>query len=223
MDNDGNDGISNKEGAFQLGDIAQRVEPRFSWEDLTLPQGTMSQLKDICNQARESHQVFRESGFDRKFSHGKGLSVLFSGPSGSSKTMAAEVIASDLNMPLYSIDLGAAVSKYIGETEKNLVKVFDSAEATNAVLLFDEADALFGKRTKVSDSCNRYTNVETGYLLQRIEEHTGITIMATNMRQNLDQAFMRRMRFVVDFPLPANESRWKLWEMVVRWLKNVLK
>jgi SpoVK/Ycf46/Vps4 family AAA+-type ATPase len=210
MDDHGKDGISDKKRAFQLGDIAQHIEPKFTWKDLALSQGTISKLKDICNQARESHRVSREFGFDRKISQGTGLSVLFTGPSGSGKTMAAEVIASDLNMPLYLIDLSAAVSKYIGETEKNLMKVFNSAEATNAILLFDEADALFGKRTKSSDSCNRYMNIETGYLLQRIEEHTGITIITINMRQNLDQAFIRRMRFAVDFPFPANESKLKL-------------
>jgi SpoVK/Ycf46/Vps4 family AAA+-type ATPase len=202
MDNHSKDGISDKKRALQLGDIAQHVEPKFTWEDLALPQDKISQLKDICSEAREISR-----GFDQRSSHGKGLSVLFSGPTGRSKTMAAEVIASDLNMPLYSIDLRAAVSKYIGETEKNLVKVFDSAEATNAVLLFDEADALFGKRTKMSNTRNRYTNIETGYLLQRIEEYKGITIMTTNLCQNLDQTFVRRMQFIVDFTLPANESR----------------
>ncbi len=223
MDKYGKGGDADKERASQLEDIAQRVEPRFSWEDLALPQDKMSQLKDICNQAREIYRVFRERGFDRKLSQGKELSVLFSGPPGSGKTMAAEVIASDLDMPLYRIDLSAVVSKYVGETEKNLKKIFDSAEISNAILFFDEADALFGKRTRVSDAHDRYTNIETGYLLQRMEEYTSIAIVATNLRQNLDKAFVRRMRFVVEFPLPGNERRKKPWEMVWRWFRRVLR
>ncbi len=192
------DGNAAKEEVFQLEDIGRRVEPRASWEDLTLPQAKLSQLKDICNQAREIHLIFRERAFGQKLSHDKGLKVLFSGPPGS-KTMATEVIASDLEMPLYRIDLSAVVSKYIGETEKNLDKIFDSAKASNTILFFDEADALFGKRSEVKDSHDRYANIEINYLLQRMEEYRGIAILATNY-QGLDKAFLRRMRFVVKFP-----------------------
>lgn len=223
MEKYGKDGNAAKEKAFQLEDIVRRVEPRVSWEGLTLPQAKLSQLKEICNQAREIHRIFRECDFDRRLSHGKGLKVLFSGPPGSSKTMAAEVIASDLEMPLYRIDLSAVVSKYVGETEKNLEKIFDSAESFNAILFFDEADALFGKRTQVSDAHDRYTNIEIGYLLQSMEEYTGIAILATNSRRSLDKAFVRRMRFVVEFPCPANERRKKLWDMVWRWFRRILK
>ncbi len=217
------DGNAAKEEAFQLEDIVRRVEPRFSWEDLTLPQAKLSQLKDICNQAREIYRIFREKGFDRRLSHGKGFNILFSGPSGSSKTMAAEAIASDLEMPLYRIDLSAVVSKYIGETEKNLTTIFNSAEGFKAILFFDEADALFGKRSEVKDSHDRYTNIEINYLLQRMEEYTGIAILATNLHQSQDKAFVRRMRFAVEFPSPTNEWRKKLWDIVWRWFRRVLK
>jgi SpoVK/Ycf46/Vps4 family AAA+-type ATPase len=216
------DGNTAKEKAFQLEDIVQIVEPKVSWEDLTLPQAKLSQLKEICNQAREIHLTFRECDSDRRLQHGKGLKVLFSGPPGS-KTMAAEAIASDLEMPLYRIDLSAVVNKYIGETEKNLTKIFDSAESFNAVLFFDEADALFGKRSEVKDSHDHYANIEINYLLQRMEEYRGIAILATNLRQSLDKAFLRRIRFVVEFPFPANERRKKLWDMVWRWFRRILK
>jgi SpoVK/Ycf46/Vps4 family AAA+-type ATPase len=222
MEKYGKDGNAAKEKAFQLEDIVQRVEPKVSWEDLTLPQAKLSQLKDICNQAREIHLIFRERDFGQKLSHDKGLNVLFSGPPGSSKTMAVEVIASDLEMPLYRIDLSAVVSKYIGETEKNLEKIFDSAESFNAILFFDEADALFGKRSEVKDSHDRYANIEINYFLQRMEEYRGIAILATNLRQSLDKAFLRRMQFVVEFPFPANERREKLWDMVWRWFRRIL-
>ncbi|MCP4263075.1 MAG: AAA family ATPase [Planctomycetes bacterium] len=217
------DGNTAKEKAFQLEGIVQRVEPKVSWEDLTLPQAKLSQLKEICKQAREIHRTFRECEFDRRLSHGKGLKVLFSGPPGSSKTMAVEVIASDLEMPLYRIDLSAVVSKYIGETEKNLTKIFDSAESFNAILFFDEADALFGKRSEVKDSHDRYANIEINYLLQRMEEYTGIAVLATNLLQSLDKAFIRRMQFVVEFDFPENERREKLWDMVWRWFRRILK
>ena len=188
-----------KEKAFQLEGIVQRVEPKVSWEDSTLPQAKLSQLKEICNQARETHRTFRECDFDRRLSHGKGFNILFSGPPGSSKTMAAELMASRLEKPLFRIDLSALVSKYIGETEKNLNKIFDLPESLNAILFFDEADALFGKRSEVKDSHDRYANIEINYLLQRMEEYRGIAILATNY-QGLDKAFLRRMRFVVKFP-----------------------
>jgi SpoVK/Ycf46/Vps4 family AAA+-type ATPase len=223
MDKYNSDGNGAREEAFQLKAIARRVEPRASWEDLTLPHARLSQLKDICNQARERHRISREWDSDRKLSPGKGLSILFSGPSGSGKTMAAEAIASDLDMPLFRIDLGAVLSKYIGETEKNLSRLLASAETSEAVLLFDEADSLFGKRTEVSDAHDRYANIETAYLLQKMEEFTGIAILATNLRQNLDEAFIRRMRFDVEFPSPADKRRGKLWNLVWRWFRRILR
>ena len=203
---------ANKEEAFQLEDIARRVEPRVSWEDLTLPQATLSQLKEI-------HRIFRGWGFARRHSHGKGLNLLFSGPPGSGETMAAEVIAFDLEMPFFIIDLGSVASKYIGETQKNLMKIFDSAETSNAILFFDEADALSGNQKQVSDAHDRYTNIVTGYLLQRMEEYMGIAIFDTNLRRGLDRAFVRRMRFVVEFPFPNH----KPWDMVWRCFWRVLR
>lgn len=227
------DGNAAKGKAFQLKAIARRVEPRVSWEDLTLPHAKLSQLRDICNQARETHRISHEWGFDRRLSHGKGLSVLFSGPPGSGKTMAAKVIASDLEKSFFRIDLSAVVSKYIGETEKNLRELFFSAEASNAILFFDEADALFGKRTQLSDAPDHYTNIETGYLLQMMEEYTGIAILATNLRQSPDTEFIRRIRHIVEFPVPDENSRdnqWdvefprkKPWDIVWRWFRRVLR
>jgi SpoVK/Ycf46/Vps4 family AAA+-type ATPase len=156
--------------------------------------------------------VFGEWGFDRKLSHGKGLSVLFAGPSGTGKTMAAEIMARELQLDLYKIDLSGVVSKYIGETEKNLARIFQEAESSNAILFFDEADALFGKRTKISDAHDRYANIETSYLLQKMEEYEGVVILATNLRENMDEAFTRRMRFIVEFPFPDAASRQQMWQ-----------
>ena len=163
------------------------------------------------NQVRHRHRVFGDWGFDRKLAHGKGLSALFSGPPGTGKTLAAEVLAHELGLELYKIDLSGVVSKYIGETEKNLARVFREAEASNAILFFDEADALFGKRTEVRDAHDRYANVETSYLLQKMEEYDGITILATNFQQNVDDAFLRRIRFVVELPFPDRERRREIW------------
>jgi SpoVK/Ycf46/Vps4 family AAA+-type ATPase len=215
-DKSGNAAMS---GAFQLEDIAQLVKPKASWEDLTLNQTELSQLRDICNQARQIDRISRGWRSDRRPLHGKGLKALFSGPPGSGKTLAAEAIASELGMPLYRIDLSTVVSKYIGETEKNLRKVFDAARLANAILLFDELDALFGNRTKVSDAHDHYANIEIGYLLQRVEEYEGIIILTTNLHQNIDEAFIRRIRFIVEFPSPGNECKNNLlWDMVWRWL-----
>jgi SpoVK/Ycf46/Vps4 family AAA+-type ATPase len=157
-------------------------------------------------------RVYGEWGFDQKLSLGKGLSVLFSGPSGTGKTMAAEIIAGALGLELYKIDLSTVVSKYIGETEKNLSRIFVEAETSNAILFFDEADALFGKRSEVKDSHDRYANIEIGYLLQRMEEYEGVVILATNFRKNMDEAFVRRLQFTVEFPFPNEYDRRKIWE-----------
>jgi SpoVK/Ycf46/Vps4 family AAA+-type ATPase len=156
--------------------------------------------------------VYYDWGFDDKLSLGKGLNVLFSGPSGTGKTMAAEVIASELSLDLYKIDLSMIVSKYIGETEKNLNRIFKEAEQSNAILFFDEADALFGKRSEVQDSHDRYANIEISYLLQKMEENEGIVILASNLSQNIDDAFLRRMHFTVEFPFPEEEYRYKIWK-----------
>ena len=196
----------------KLGELAAKVEPRYGWEDLVLPDGKVAHLKEICSQVKHRHRVFGEWGFDSKFSHGKGLSMLFSGPPGTGKTMAAQVIAGELQLDIYKIDLSGVVSKYIGETEKNLAKIFQEAETSNAILFFDEADALFGKRTEVSDAHDRYANIETSYLLQKMEEYEGIVILATNLRDNMDDAFTRRIRFIVEFPFPDEVSRLKIWQ-----------
>lgn len=196
----------------KLGEVAVKVELRSGWLDIVLPQDKVNQLQEICSQARHRYQVFSEWGFDRKLSHGKGLGVLFTGSSGTGKTMAAEVIAGELRVDLYKVDLSSVVSKYIGETEKNLSRIFFEAESSNAILFFDEADALFGKRTDVSDAHDRYANIETSYLLQKMEEYAGIVMLATNLRENMDDAFTRRLRFIVEFPFPDESSRALIWK-----------
>jgi SpoVK/Ycf46/Vps4 family AAA+-type ATPase len=158
--------------------------------------------------------VLHQWGFDSKLSLGKGTNALFSGPSGTGKTMAAEIVAGELGLDLYKIDLSGVVSKYIGETEKNLDRIFNAAENANAILFFDEADALFGKRSEVRDSHDRYANIEISYLLQKMEEYPGLTILATNLRQNLDDAFVRRLAFMVHFPFPDETSRQQIWQGV---------
>jgi hypothetical protein len=173
----------------------------------------LAQLREICDHATYRHVVLGRWGFDRKLTLGKGLNALFSGPPGTGKTLAAQVIARELRRDLYQIDLSQVVSKFIGETEKNLRQLFDEAEANHALLFFDEADALFGKRSEVKDAHDRYANLEVGYLLQRMEEYEGIAILATNFRQNLDEAFVRRLRFIVEFPFPDEEQRRRIWEV----------
>lgn len=197
----------------RLTSLARRIELCQSWDDLVLPAEQALQLRDLCGHARYRHVVLGEWGFERKLPLGRGLTALFSGPPGTGKTMAAQVISGELMRDLYQIDLSQVVSKYIGETEKNLRHVFDEAEANQAVLFFDEADALFGKRAEVRDAHDRYANMEVGYLLQRMEEYEGIAILATNFRQNLDEAFVRRLRFIVDFPFPDEEHRRRIWEV----------
>ena len=196
----------------KLRELAIKIDSRYGWEDIVLPADKIAQLKEICSQVTHRYRVFGEWGFDRKLSHGKGLSTLFSGPPGTGKTMAAGVMARALQLDLYKIDLSSVVSKYIGETEKNLATIFHEAETSNAILFFDEADALFGKRTEVSDAHDRYANIETSYLLQKMEEYEGMVILATNLRENMDEAFTRRIRFIVDFPFPDAESRKQIWK-----------
>lgn len=194
-----------------LARLATHIESTRQWEDLILPEEANAQLRDICAQFTHRQQVLNEWGFGRKLSYGTGINVLFAGPSGTGKTMAAEIVASDLGLDLYKIDLAAVVSKYIGETEKNLDKIFTAAEHANAILFFDEADALFGKRSEVKDSHDRYANLEISYLLQKMEQHEGIAILATNLRQNLDEAFVRRLAFIVHFPFPDETMRRRIW------------
>ncbi|HJQ82468.1 MAG TPA: ATP-binding protein [Candidatus Binatia bacterium] len=197
-----------------LGALARKIRPNYRWDDIVLPADQLAQLREICAQARYRHVVFGDWGFGRKLSLGKGLNVLFSGPPGTGKTMAAEVIASELGLELFKIDLSQVVSKYIGETEKNLSAVFAEARSGNAILFFDEADALFGKRSEVRDAHDRYANIEIAFLLQKIEEYEGIAILATNLRQHLDEAFTRRLTFAVDFPFPDEPHRRLIWNAV---------
>jgi SpoVK/Ycf46/Vps4 family AAA+-type ATPase len=198
----------------RLTTLARKATPLYTWDDIVLPRGRVEQLEEICAQARYRQQVFEQWGFKRKIALGKGLSALFVGPSGTGKTMAADIIASDLGLDLYKIDLSGVVSKYVGETEKNLSQIFDAAEQSNAVLFFDEADAVFGKRSEVKDAHDRYANIETNYLLQRMEEYEGIVILASNFPKNIDDAFTRRLRFIVEFPLPDEAHRLQIWQQI---------
>ena len=185
-----------------------------TWDDLVLPPDTTALLRQITDQVRQRLHVYDAWGFRAKMNRGLGISALFAGDSGTGKTMAAEVLANDLRLDLYRIDLSAVVSKYIGETEKNLRRLFDAAEDGGAILFFDEADALFGKRSEVKDSHDRYANIEINYLLQRMEAYRGLAVLATNMKTALDPAFMRRLRFIVNFPFPGLPERRLMWEKV---------
>ena len=195
----------------RLDDLAQRIDPRAGWDDLVLPEPQLRTLREIAAQVRQRSRVYATWGFAEKCARGLGLSVLFAGASGTGKTMAAEVLAKELCLDLYRIDLSQVVSKYIGETEKNLRRVFDAAEDGGALLLFDEADALFGKRSEVRDSHDRYANIEVSYLLQRMEAYRGLAILTSNMKDALDPAFLRRIRFVVQFPFPNAAERVEIW------------
>jgi SpoVK/Ycf46/Vps4 family AAA+-type ATPase len=198
----------------KLDDLAQRIEPAATWDDLVLPKVGLQVLRDVATQVHHRMTVYQSWGFATKGLRGLGISALFSGASGTGKTMAAEVLASELRMDLYRIDLSAVVSKYIGETEKNLRRVFDAAEEGGAILLFDEADALFGKRSEVKDSHDRYANIEVSYLLQRMEAYRGLAILTTNLKSALDTAFLRRLRFLIDFPFPDARSRAEIWRRI---------
>ena len=203
----------------ELASLARKIESVQTWDDLVLPEDAMSQLREIVLRVVHRHQVLGEWGFDRKLSSGKGVNALFAGSSGTGKTMAAEVIANELGLELYKIDLAGVVSKYIGETEKNLERIFNAAEHANAILFFDEADALFGKRSEVHDAHDRYANIEVAYLLQKMEQYEGISLLATNLRQNMDEAFVRRLAFIVQFPVPNTESRHRIWQGI--WPKEI--
>jgi ATP-dependent 26S proteasome regulatory subunit len=203
-----------EQAGWRIESLAQRITPCYTWEDLVLPDDVFRQLQEIADQVAHRAHVYETWGFGAKLSRGRGINALFAGPSGTGKTMAAEVLANHLKLDLYRIDLAGVVSKYIGETEKNLKKVFDAAEQSGAILFFDEADALFGKRTEVKDSHDRYANIEVNYLLQRMEDYRGLAILATNRKSSLDHAFLRRLRFLVDFPFPRADSRQLIWQKV---------
>jgi hypothetical protein len=198
----------------RLDDVAQRISVIASWDDLVVPDAQRQTLREIALHMRHRATVYQRWGFAASGARGLGVSVLFAGPSGTGKTMAAEVLAGELELDLYRIDLSAVVSKYIGETEKNLRRVFDAAEEGGAILLFDEADALFGKRSDVKDSHDRYANIEVSYLLQRMEAYRGMAILTTNLKTALDAAFLRRIRFVVPFPFPDAAQRLEIWRRV---------
>ncbi|WP_045224036.1 ATP-binding protein [Methyloterricola oryzae] len=192
--------------------LAQRIESAATWDDLVLPEAQKQILREIAVHVRQRFKVYETWGFGRKSSRGLGISTLFAGASGTGKTLAAEVLANELGLDLYRIDLSSVVSKYIGETEKNLRRVFDAAESGGAILLFDEADALFGKRSEVKDSHDRHANVEVSYLLQRMEAYRGLAVLTTNLKDALDTAFLRRIRFVVQFPFPDAAQRAEIWQ-----------
>ncbi|MFO8009689.1 MAG: ATP-binding protein [Dehalococcoidia bacterium] len=196
----------------RLNIMARKIEPRYEWEDIVLPEDQKYQLREIADYVKYRHIVFADWNFEQKLSLGKGLNAIFSGPSGTGKTMAAEIISNELGLDLYRIDLSAVVSKYIGETEKNLDRIFTEARNSNAILFFDEADAVFGKRSEVRDSHDRYANIEVAYLLQKMEEYEGIVILATNLKKNIDEAFARRMHFSVEFPQPEASDRLLIWQ-----------
>ena len=198
----------------RLDDLAQRIEPFASWDDIVLPESQRRTLRDVAAHVRQRSKVYETWGFAGRGDRGLGISAMFAGVSGTGKTMAAEVLANELQLDLYRIDLSQVVSKYIGETEKNLRRVFDAAEEGGAILLFDEADALFGKRTEVRDSHDRYANIEVSYLLQRMESYRGLAILTTNMKSVLDTAFLRRIRFIVHFPFPDMVHRAEIWRRV---------
>jgi hypothetical protein len=198
----------------ELDALAEQITPKATWNDLVLPPTEVALLRQAAAQVAGRARVYDEWGFRSKMNRGLGITALFAGESGTGKTMAAEVLANELRLNLYRVDLSAVVSKYIGETEKNLRQVFDAAEAGGAILCFDEADALFGKRSEVKDSHDRYANIEINYLLQRMEAYRGLGILATNMKSALDQAFMRRLRFIVNFPYPGLVERRAIWERV---------
>jgi hypothetical protein len=198
----------------KLEELAQRLNSKSTWNELILPIEEQAILREIAAHVRQRTQVYEHWGFENKSSRGLGISALFAGASGTGKTLAAEVLANELNLDVYRIDLSSVVSKYIGETEKNLRKIFDVAEGCGAILLFDEADALFGKRSEVKDSHDRYANMEVSYLLQRIESYRGLAILTTNLKDAIDQAFVRRIRFIVQFPFPDANQRAAIWQTV---------
>ena len=194
--------------------LAEEIVPRRGWNDIVLAPGALQQLHALCARVEHREQVLGAWGFGEKLANGLGTNALFAGPSGTGKTLAAEIIAADLGVPLFKVNLANVVSKYIGETEKNLQLIFEAAEESHAALFFDEADSLFGKRSAVRDSHDRYANLEISYLLQRMETYRGLAILATNLMQNLDEAFVRRLAFTIHFPLPGERERERIWRNI---------
>jgi AAA+ superfamily predicted ATPase len=194
-----------------LAQLTTCVTKPYKWDHLVLPETTLRRVREVASAIRQRDRVFHNWGMAERTGSGNGLMVLFSGASGTGKTMTAAIVASDLELELYRIDLASIVSKYIGETEKNLDRIFEAARRSNGILLFDEADALLGKRSEVKDAHDRYANIEIAYLLQKMEDHDGVVILATNLSKNLDQAFARRMHYVVEFPRPDAGLRERLW------------
>ena len=183
--------------------LSKQIKLTATWEDLNLSQATITKLREICSQFKHSKSMSRELGFGKNLKGGNGLRAIFSGASGTSKTLAAEIISKELGLDLIKINLSSMVSKFIGETEKNLEKLLDKAERNHSIVFFDEADSLFGKRTEVKNGHARYANIEISYLLQRIEEYSGVVLLATNLKENLDPAFIRRFSYIVEFQLPG--------------------
>lgn len=199
----------------RLADLAHKIEPRYQWDDLVLPETPITMLREMVNMVQSRPMVLETWGLGRKLTAGSGISALFSGPPGTGKTLAAQIMANQLGVDLYRIDLSTVVSKYVGETEKNLERIFTEASESNAILFFDEADTLFGKRSEVKDAHDRYANIEVGYLLQRMENYNGVAILATNLRTNLDEAFTRRLQFIINFPFPDEEHRKRIWQVLM--------
>ena len=198
-----------------LADLARKMEPRYVWEDLILPETPITMLKEMVSMVQSRPMVLETWGLGRKLTSGAGISALFAGPPGTGKTLAAQIMANRLGIDLYRIDLSSVVSKYVGETEKQLEQIFTEASQSNAILFFDEADSIFGKRSEVKGAHDRYANIEVSYLLQRMEDYDGVAILATNLRANLDEAFTRRLQFIVNFPFPDEEYRRKIWEVLM--------
>jgi len=199
----------------KLSNLGKRIQWRQTWDDLVLPEDSLDEIQEFMARMKHRRRVYDQWGFSRKMAKGLGLSALFAGPPGTGKTMVAGLIAHELSLDLYQIDLSRIVSKYVGETEKNLAELFDAAEAGHAILLFDEADSLFAKRTEVKSSVDRYANLEVNYLLQRMEAFSGMTILTTNLDSSIDDAFRRRISFKVDFPFPEPEDRERLWQTML--------
>ena len=198
----------------RLGKDAIRIRAQYKWDDLVLPSPQKTMLKDVCNQVFFHHQVYHRWGFEEKVAYGKGVSMIFYGPPGTGKTMGAQVIANELKLELYKVDMAGVMSKYVGESEKKLGNIFEQAKKSQSILFFDEADVLFGKRTEQKDSNDKYSNASTAYLLQKIEEYEGIIILATNLLQNFDNAFLRRFKFIIEFPFTDVTRRKEIWQKV---------
>ena len=198
-----------------LAELARKIKPRYVWEDLVLPETPLTMLKEMVSMVQSRPMVLETWGLGLKLTAGSGISALFSGPPGTGKTLAAQIMANRLGIDLYRIDLSTVVSKYVGETEKQLERIFSEASESNAILFFDEADSIFGKRSEVKGAHDRYANIEVSYLLQRMEDYNGVAILATNLRANLDEAFTRRLQFIINFPFPEEDYRLQIWEVLM--------